>query len=266
MIYRANKKIEFLVKVSRLRFFVVNLLFYPMLDDLERWITISLEGRDAELQSDFTAKRDLIANEILPDVVDSMVNTAPGAPSTSIDSGTKFKIFTPRKENAHSIAQAIRLIDRGLGELYIKVNGPHWLENKVEEATESGLIYLAVEDEALGELRGFISFMHDLDNSLPVLYLYEIHVAEQYRNLKLGSDLLTIYHTVGERIVRDWKSSIPLVATSLTVFSENTRALSWYKKQGYEIADHSPKDRQLRNLTRRPQYYILIRWLQRATE
>ncbi|KAF8343167.1 uncharacterized protein EI90DRAFT_2965060 [Cantharellus anzutake] len=67
-----------------------------------------------------------------------------------------------------------------------------------------------------------------------VLYIYEIHVAEDYRRKGIGTFLLSL----AEQLGRKWKMN----RLMLTVLLANTTALHHYAKQGFVIDASSPNE------------------------
>ncbi|KAK6454846.1 histone-specific N-acetyltransferase NAT4 [Scheffersomyces xylosifermentans] len=161
------------------------------------------------------------------------------------------------------LRQFVDLVDRNLGKFYVKHTGkPTWKLDKFEEMRESGLIYVWLTSED-NSIVGFMSFkLCSEDEDETVLYLYEIHIVPQFQALKLGGKLMQIFHALAKDL-SDRKSPWyfqSCKATSLTVFTDNSPALSWYLKLGYKIHPNSPQDKHLRSgKVVKPDYYILIR-------
>jgi GNAT superfamily N-acetyltransferase len=98
---------------------------------------------------------------------------------------------------------------------------------------------------------GFLSFMvdHDSSPSVPVLYIYEIHLAESLRGLGLGNHLIQ----VTERIA----SNIGLDKVMLTCFLCNKKAHQFYTDRGFGKDSCSPADRKTRNKVVAVDYVIM---------
>ena len=100
---------------------------------------------------------------------------------------------------------------------------------------------------------GFLSFMvdHDSSPSVPVLYIYEIHLAESLRGLGLGNHLIQ----VTERLA----SNIGLDKVMLTCFLCNKKAYRYYTDRGFVADACSPADRKTRNKVVAVDYVIMSR-------
>jgi GNAT superfamily N-acetyltransferase len=98
---------------------------------------------------------------------------------------------------------------------------------------------------------GFLSFMVDHDSSptVPVLYIYEIHLAESLRGLGLGNHLIQ----VTERLA----SNMGLDMVMLTCFLCNKKAHQFYTDRGFGKDACSPADRKTRNKVVAVDYVIM---------
>lgn len=162
------------------------------------------------------------------------------------------------------LVECLLLVESNLKTFYIKHHGLGWKSDKLKEMQETGLIYVWYTDSN-NKLIGFISFMLSYSDQYKVLYLYEIHVAREYHSMKIGSQLIDKLHEFShylktiapkKREYRHFNNS----GTSLTVFTDNSRALQWYFKLGYKLTIDSPTDKVLRNKVVKPEYYLLIRF------
>ncbi|ODV96873.1 hypothetical protein PACTADRAFT_48674 [Pachysolen tannophilus NRRL Y-2460] len=157
------------------------------------------------------------------------------------------------------ISSCLNLLELNLSHYYIKYNGENWKDGKLLEMHEDGLIYVYYTDyKNKCNVPIFLSFMNTIDNGLKVFYLYEIQIAENYRNRKNGRLLLSKFHDLCSEF--NQKSNEKLYGTALTVFSENEAAYRFYLHNGYSITNYSPKDKKLRHgKILKPEYYILSR-------
>jgi len=116
-------------------------------------------------------------------------------------------------------------------------------EPTIERTTKSGDLDTSV--------LGFLSFMvdHDSSPSVPVLYIYEIHLAESLRGLGLGNHLMQ----VTERLA----SNIGLDKVMLTCFLCNKKAHHFYTNRGFVADACSPADRKTRNKVVAVDYVIM---------
>ena len=103
------------------------------------------------------------------------------------------------------------------------------------------------------KILGFLSFMYTNDDppyeEREVLYIYEIHLAEQLRGFGLGKCLMKIT----EEAARKMKIS----KTMLTVFTSNKGARKLYERLGYGKDACSPADRKTRGRVIEADYIIM---------
>lgn len=106
---------------------------------------------------------------------------------------------------------------------------------------------------------GFLSFMVDYDSSpsVPVLYIYEIHLAETLRGLGLGNHLMHVADLLAQ--------NMGLAKVMLTCFLCNKKAYHFYADRGFLKDACSPEDRKTRNKVVAVDYAILSKDSQ-ATE
>ncbi|KAH9200343.1 hypothetical protein LQ764DRAFT_210127 [Zygosaccharomyces rouxii] len=87
-----------------------------------------------------------------------------------------------------------------------------------------------------------------------IIYLYEIHVAPEWRNQKFGKSIL---NALKEKLC----PKAHLSGIELTVFSSNERAINFYRNNGFTLSYDSPSDKRRRTRTGiriiRPTYYIM---------
>ena len=98
---------------------------------------------------------------------------------------------------------------------------------------------------------GFLSFMVDYDSSpsVPVLYIYEIHLAETLRGLGLGNHMMHIADLLAR--------NMGLAKVMLTCFLCNKKAYHFYADHGFLKDACSPEDRKTRNKVVAVDYAIL---------
>lgn len=169
------------------------------------------------------------------------------------------------KEMWPTISDFLEVISSTLGTYYLRHHGLQWKHDKIAEMNCDGLVYLWYQNGE-SEIVGFISFLMALEESKKVLYLYEVHVLPQFQSKRVGSTLLRYFHHfaiyLNSQATADYQysSCFNNLATNLTVFSDNLKALSWYFKLGYRYTDLSPRDKVLRNgKVIKPEYYLLTR-------
>jgi GNAT superfamily N-acetyltransferase len=126
-------------------------------------------------------------------------------------------------------------------------------KRKKREMKENEMRYLLVRsagDEG-NPVLGFLSFMltHDSTPSVPVLYIYEIHLSRALQGLGLGAHLMDLAEKIAENVAVE--------KVMLTCFLSNENAHSFYKKRGYVADVCSPEDRRTRNKVVKPDYVIM---------
>ncbi|TQS35636.1 hypothetical protein Golomagni_03938 [Golovinomyces magnicellulatus] len=141
-----------------------------------------------------------------------------------------------------------------------------WKPNfKQDEMRLPDMKYILVKYEE--QLEGFMSFMATYEDGFPVLYCYEIHLSMKLQGLinlspsysnGLGVHLIKLLESIAIRIRTIRK-------IMLTCFTQNTRAMEFYRKMGYDTDPFSPPARQLRNgTTFRADYVILSKMIPRS--
>jgi N-alpha-acetyltransferase 40 len=98
---------------------------------------------------------------------------------------------------------------------------------------------------------GFLSFMltHDSTPSVPVLYIYEIHLVESARGTGLGAHLMT----VAESIAR----ATGMEKVMLTCILINDKARRFYERHGFGTDACSPEDKATRKKAIKVEYVIM---------
>lgn len=88
--------------------------------------------------------------------------------------------------------------------------------------------------EKLGDLVAFVHFRFELDylDKHPILYCYEIQVANEYQCYGLGRHLMLLLEQIA--------SKFHMKNILLTCFKHNPRSLNFYQKLGYTIDSCSP--------------------------
>ncbi|KAK4507632.1 hypothetical protein PRZ48_001367 [Zasmidium cellare] len=132
-------------------------------------------------------------------------------------------------------------------------------KRKRREMKEKEMRYVVAQNEAYADedggmpdqFEGFLSFMftHDSTPSVPVLYIYEIHLTEQARGKGLGLHLLNLAESLARKV--------GVKKVMLTCFLSNTNALNFYKRHGFRKDACSPGDRRTRNKVVKVDYMIM---------
>lgn len=109
-----------------------------------------------------------------------------------------------------------------------------------------------------GAIMGFVSFMitHDSVPSVPVLYIYEIHLVETYRGKGLGKHFMTLAEDIAQRV--------GVEKVMLTYFLSNEKARGFYERLGYGVDECSPEDRTTRTKVVKVDYVIASKRIERA--
>lgn len=100
---------------------------------------------------------------------------------------------------------------------------------------------------------GFTSFMITYDDppfeSRKVVYIYEIHLGDNFRGQGIGRFLISTVEAMA--------STAGVNKTMLTVFASNKGAIKAYKRMGYARDQATPPDRQFGRLTIKCDYLIM---------
>ncbi|CCD26796.1 N-terminal L-serine N(alpha)-acetyltransferase NatD NDAI_0I02270 [Naumovozyma dairenensis CBS 421] len=196
-----------------------------------------------------------------------------------------YNLSSDPQQRSDVLNKFLNILDVNLGAKYTKVsktiyeNDKSWKSNKLEEMLSPGLIYVSYWDEKYQEPLLFLSFMltegdgfigtHSNDDDenehndqlMSVIYLYEIQILPQLRGQGIGTKLLSVHlHQCCSSLVTKYGKDFlpyPLVGIELTVFSDNIKAINFYKSIGMKLTPDSPTDevyqiekRQTRNLRR----------------
>ncbi|KAF2757083.1 acyl-CoA N-acyltransferase [Pseudovirgaria hyperparasitica] len=116
---------------------------------------------------------------------------------------------------------------------------------KWREMAEADMRYLLVRAAPPQEVEGgerpilaFMSFMITVEDARPVVYIYEIHLADAVRRQGIGAHLM--------RVVEHIAVKTGMEALMLTVFRSNEGARRFYATMGFGVDGCSPRDRVLR--------------------
>lgn len=141
------------------------------------------------------------------------------------------------------------LFERNMGDLYRKSSWGLDLTQKAADLTHRRARHLVVYDEE-DQLVAYCHYQFDYDDDenpeRVVFYVYEVQIEEKYQRMGLGTKLMSCM----EYLAR----SADLESILLTVFFENTSALSFYKKLGFEVDASSPS-----MYNERADYEILVK-------
>ncbi|CAK1354644.1 putative N-acetyltransferase [Cercospora beticola] len=129
-------------------------------------------------------------------------------------------------------------------------------KRKMREMKEKEMKYIIFkdcppQDSSEAGISGFLSFMltHDSTPSVPVLYIYEIHLDNGTRGKGLGRSLMKMAENIAKRV--------GVEKVMLTCFKSNVKARAFYEYLGYEMDICSPEDRKTRNKVVKVDYVIM---------
>ncbi|CAI4661089.1 BDN_1c_G0040850.mRNA.1.CDS.1 [Saccharomyces cerevisiae] len=206
----------------------------------------SIEHKDTDGNGNFTTA--ILEREII---------YIPEDDTDSIDSVDSLECINYKlhKSRGDQVLDAcVQLIDKHLGAKYRRAsrimygNRKPWKANKLAEMKSAGLVYVCYWDN--GVLGAFTSFMLTEETglvegdalrevSVPVIYLYEAHVASAHRGHGIGRRLLE--HALCDGVARHTRRMCDnFFGVALTVFSDNTRARRLYEALGFYRAPGSP--------------------------
>jgi ribosomal protein S18 acetylase RimI-like enzyme len=129
----------------------------------------------------------------------------------------------------------------------------HYLLLLQKSATE-----VATQPASAQDLQGFLSYMLTVDDSVPVIYVYEVHLKPTAQGHGFGKALMTCVEAIGRHESRK--------KAMLTVFVTNVKAIKFYECLGYEKWDEEYIPRMKKKLRtrvvepdRKPTYIIMAK-------
>jgi len=141
---------------------------------------------------------------------------------------------------------AFSLLKENMETLY---KGSEWgwdERDKLKEMHAEGMHYLFVttstsdgssdgsSDGGGGEKVGFASGLFDLEQGVPVFYLFEVMVTKAMQAKGLGNKLMDVFEMVG--------AAAKMPTSILTCFTANKKAQSFFERRGYTVSEHSPPE------------------------
>lgn len=189
--------------------------------------------------------------------------------SSYVDQRVALDFKASRDLSKEDLSSCFNLIEKTSRAAYEPSSFGWHPKRKRREMLEKEMKYLLVRepaasvDEKSADLReagpvvGFLSFMmtHDSTPSVPVLYVYEVHLEEHLRRTGLGSHLMAVAESIAEKV--------GVEKVMLTCFLSNEKALNFYGRRGYEKDVCSPEDRQTRNKIVKVDYAIMSKGVKR---
>jgi len=139
--------------------------------------------------------------------------------SESVD--LKIEYQPSDKIDPEDMNQIFSLLKTNMEDLYEK-SAWGWDETKkLNELTDEAARFLIAKNSD-GKILGFTHFRFDVEVNQPILYCYELQVAEEIQRKGLGKYLMNILLLIAFKF--------RLVKIMLTVFTHNTQALDFYIK------------------------------------
>uniref|UniRef100_A0A1I7WCM5 N-alpha-acetyltransferase 40 n=1 Tax=Heterorhabditis bacteriophora TaxID=37862 RepID=A0A1I7WCM5_HETBA len=111
-------------------------------------------------------------------------------------------------------------------------------ESKRQELSATTARFIIAKNDK-GERIGYTHYRFDVDHEFPVIYCYEIQVVETYQKKGIGTMLIHILETLGERTGME--------KIMATVFAFNEKSLGFFHKLGYETDVTCPDENQGRD-------------------
>nr|POE77687.1 n-alpha-acetyltransferase 40 [Quercus suber] len=164
-------------------------------------------------------------------------------------------LASPEDAGSAILSEAFDLIEATQQGYYLNSSiGWHPRRKKAEmreEAMRYLLVRQAAQHNSSRRLLGYLSFMLTFDSlpSMPVLYIYEVHIDGNDTGKGLGSHLM--------RIAENIAHEVGLEKVMLTCFLRNEKAKAFYEKRGYLKDVCSPEDRAVRGKTVKVDYWIM---------
>jgi ribosomal protein S18 acetylase RimI-like enzyme len=138
----------------------------------------------------------------------------------------------------HGLIQwMFNLTKTNMQELYDGCPGWHWDDaGKLTELEDDKSRFLVAASSSSPQdgRAGFVHLRFDIEDSTPVVYVYEIQIEENQRGKQLGRKLMLMVESLATRL--------NFSAVMLTVFSSNKGARAFYSNLGYQEDRSSPED------------------------
>lgn len=132
-------------------------------------------------------------------------------------------------------SQVYSVLEENMQEMYIAAGWGWDEEAKRMELFHMLSRFLVILDNN-NKVAAYTMFRFEWDDEdepeYPVLFLYEIQVAEKHRGKNLGSSLLNCLKSISGHV-----GTIKILLTCLKL---NTKALQFYEKNGFKIDSNSP--------------------------
>ncbi|KAI7549234.1 hypothetical protein KC331_g3926 [Hortaea werneckii] len=174
---------------------------------------------------------------------------------------SKWELDSANSMSTHYLDLCFSLIETTSVQDYKNSSFGWYPKRKKKEMKEKGMRYVLIEKDHPDEpLHGFLSFLptHDSSPSVPVLYIYEIHLREIARGKGNAKILMQTAMEVAK--------NLGVEKVMLTCFLSNKKALRFYRKCGFRVDACSPEERSTRKTVLKPDYVILSRRVNGSTK
>jgi ribosomal protein S18 acetylase RimI-like enzyme len=210
-------------------------------------------ARSTEQGSESTSifKIDMFTSFDLFEQVDAKITATPRTPQTlfALIKHTSYEDYTASSQGWDDRNKLEEMEDEDMRYLIVSLKDGHLPDSEKQWSKDPKL------DQSI---IGFLSFMLTQEEEENVVYIYEIHVSEHFRDCGLGRHLFSMAEHIGDVTGMD--------KAMLTVFIRNTHARQWYDSRGYSVDEISPRPRKLRGgRSIEPDYEILSKRLQEQT-
>ncbi|SMR52573.1 unnamed protein product [Zymoseptoria tritici ST99CH_3D1] len=169
---------------------------------------------------------------------------------------TDMELFFAGDMKPEQLEECLKLVETTSRPDYENSSWGWHANRKRKEMKEKEMRYVILWQRPVREgqpstMLGFLSFMltHDSTPAVPVLYVYEIHLAKIARRRGLGYALMNV--------ARGIASKVGVEKVMLTCFLSNTAALEFYRNLGFKKDVCSPEDRRTRNKVVKTDYMIM---------
>jgi ribosomal protein S18 acetylase RimI-like enzyme len=191
---------------------------------------------------------DIFTSSHIFEQLDAEMTEMPRTPRTLFEliKHTSYKDYNASSQGWNDKSKLEEMEDEDMRYLIVRPNGGHLPTPDQQWSKDPKLDQTII---------GFLSFMITQEEEENVVYIYEVHVSEHFRDCGLGRHLFSMVEHIGDVTGMD--------KAMLTVFKRNTHARRWYDTRGYGVDEISPRPRKLRGgRSIEPDYEILSKRLQ----
>lgn len=147
------------------------------------------------------------------------------------DKQIDIRTYTARSIGKECLEWAFQLCKGNMEAFYEPVWG--WNdEKKREELQDEAARYLVANSTEGNEPLGYVHIRFEVEETRPVLYVYELQISPQAQSRGLGKLLMAAVEIVARKT--------EMACVMLTVLKGNARAVNFYYKLGYRLDQSSP--------------------------